>query len=172
MSQAPGPENLRMSLEWLRRELDNLLETARSGGERALESMGVLGAGRSWTPSADISEFGDEIRVSVDLPGVSAEAVDVLLVGNMLTVKGERRMASTPGEQIYQRERSSGTFSRSIPLPVPVEADSVSAEVRNGVLQIRLSKAERAKTRSIKVRSADAVSPVACEPVIAPQDLL
>jgi HSP20 family protein len=151
--QDPQPESrLTASAEKLRQELDRLLELAVSQGERALDAIGLRGAGSSWRPHVDVVETANEVRVDVDVPGVSPESLDINLTGNMLTVAGEKSTVKDAEHQtVHVRERAGGTFSHSIPLPVPVNPEEVAASTKNGVLEIRLNKAERAKARQIPI---------------------
>ncbi len=134
----------------LRKELERLLERAKDQGERVLDTIGIKAG--SWQPMADIVETPDEVLIYIDLPGMSAEQLDLEIVGNMLTVSGNRtEQAAAPGEIVHARQRLTGAFERSLPLPVPVNHDRVSAEFQNGVLTIRVGKAERAKTHKVPI---------------------
>ncbi|MEX2286824.1 MAG: Hsp20/alpha crystallin family protein [Planctomycetaceae bacterium] len=153
-SHESRPERpLTASVEKLRRELDHWLDVAWSQGERALDAFG-LKSSPTWTPAVDLIETPDEVRVVVDVPGVDSHKVEITLAGNMLTLKGERLpILNRDQQQIHLRQRHSGTFVRSIPLPAPVDAEKVSAETENGVLTIRLTKSERAKPRQIPIET-------------------
>ena len=90
----------------------------------------------------------------VDLPGVDPKSVDVSLAGNMLAVKGNKPPTPTEAEPTtHTAERAQGPFSRSIPMPSPVNPDAVSAESQEGVLRIRIGKSEKAKARKIPVET-------------------
>ena len=145
-----GP--LTASVEKLRQELDRWLDVAVSQGGRALDAFGLRGE-KSWSPAIDLIEQTDDVLVLVDLPGVAPSAVDVTLVGNMLTLKGKRPDRPQNSEEtVHPAERPTGEFCRSIPMPAPVDPEQVSAEAREGVLRIRLAKTERAKPRQIPVQ--------------------
>ena len=150
----PRPERpLTASVEKLRRELDHWLDVAWSQGEKALDAFG-LKTSPTWTPAVDLIETPDEVRVVVDVPGVDPHKVDITLAGNMLTLKGERMpILNREQQQVHLRQRHSGTFVRSIPMPAPVDAEKVSAETENGVLTVRLTKSERAKPRQIPIET-------------------
>lgn len=139
------------SVERLRHELDRWLEFAVEQGERAIGAIRPRGTGH-WTPDVDVLESADAVLVVVDLPGVDPGSVDVSLAGNMLTISGEKSPVQLAELQTtHHCERHCGKFSRSIPMPAPVEAEDVSAQSRDGVLQVRLAKSERAKARRIQV---------------------
>jgi HSP20 family protein len=141
---------LTASVEKLRRELDHWLDVAWSQGEKALDAFGLKSG--FWSPAVDVVEKGDDILVFVDVPGINPQTIELTLAGNMLTLKGER--FCTRGDDdghVHLRTRPRGKFHRSIPLPIPVDSDKVAADAKDGVLTIRLTKSERAKTRQIPV---------------------
>ncbi len=148
-----GEGPLRSAFDKLRREFDHWTEAALEQGERALGAVGI--AARHWTPTVDIIETPHQVRVTIDVPGLEHDQVEVSLAGNMLTVRGERP-ESTPGEgeTAHLRERGRGKFSRAIPMPAPVEAEGVSAEVHNGVLNVVLNKSPQAVARQIHVTAS------------------
>ena len=89
------------------------------------------------------------------MPGVSEKEVNVSITGDVLTLKGERKWEKQLNEESYHRlERVYGRFERSVPLPVPVQADKVKATYRDGVLEVKLPKAEEVKAREIKINAA------------------
>ena len=93
--------------------------------------------------------------VTAEVPGVDPNDIDVNVVGDVLTISGQRS-AEDPSEEAryHRRERVSGEFSRSIQLAFPVDAESVSASYENGVLRIELPRAEADKPRKISVKAA------------------
>lgn len=113
---------------------------------------GPVTTDRVWAPAVDMYETKDEAVVSVDLPGVNEKDVSVTITGDVLTLKGERRQVNEMKQDDYYRiERWFGKFERSLPLSVPVEADKVKAAFRDGVLTIRLPKAEEVRPKQIKI---------------------
>lgn len=135
----------------LRNEFDKLLEAVWSQGEKAVDAFGLRGSGR-WSPAVDVVESADCVYVRLDLPGIDPEALEVTLVGNMLTVKGFRSSEEPKvGESAVRRERPSGTFTRSIPLPAAVDPEKVAADAKLGVVTVTLGKQETAKSRQIRV---------------------
>jgi HSP20 family protein len=111
------------------------------------------GAERAWAPPLDVYETKDDLVVSAELPGVREKDVQLSLVGEVLTLRGQRLPAPEVREEQYHRiERWSGAFERRLQLPIPVQADRVRASYRDGVLEIRLPKVEEIKPREIKIQ--------------------
>ena len=109
-------------------------------------------AGRNWTPPVDIYATKDDLLLTLDLPGVSEKDVTVSITGDLLTVKGERRFENEVKEQdLLHVERSYGKFERLVQLPMAVQADRVKATYRDGILEIKLPKAEELKPKEIKI---------------------
>ena len=105
-------------------------------------------------PTVDIEETPEEFVVRVDLPGVAQKDVKVSLIGDTLTIRGERKPGDTPKNGSYHRvERVHGAFERSFSLGAPVRSDSVRAQYRDGVLEIHVPKAEEARMREIEVQA-------------------
>jgi len=105
----------------------------------------------SWLPLVDVKEEEEEFVLFVDLPGIDEKEVEITVVGDQLTIKGERK-APESGEKFLRQERVFGPFNRSFLLRVPVEVDKVSATYKNGVLEIHLPKSSAAKPRKINVQ--------------------
>jgi len=105
--------------------------------------------------AVDIREEDDAFYVDAEVPGVAAEDVKVDVEKNVLTISGERKAEKDEAEGSYRRvERYYGTFSRSFTLPETVNADSIHADLRDGVLTLRLPKKEAPKPRAIPVNAA------------------
>ena len=108
-----------------------------------------------WTPLLDIYETKDHVVLKAELPGMKLEDIDITIVGDILTLKGERkREEEVKDENYYRVERAYGAFHRSIPLPSVVDTDQVKATYKDGVLEIKLPKKEETKTKEIKVEVA------------------
>jgi HSP20 family protein len=162
--QPSGP--IFQTVERMRREFERWVDSALQQGNRALDAVGLRGTDRPWTPAVDLLETPSDVYVDVDLPGFEPGSVEVSLVGNMLTVKGPKPLGSLPdGSVAHLMERMHGPFERSIPMPAPVVADGVTAELKHGVLHLRLPKSERARPQKIAVRSEPATSRPADQPV-------
>jgi HSP20 family protein len=105
-----------------------------------------------FVPGIDISETKNEIKVKVDLPGLTEKDVEVNLSGDVLSIKGERKEeAEEKDENYYRKERVYGTFLRQIQIPKKIKTDQVKAKFKNGVLHVILPKAEEAVEKGIKV---------------------
>ncbi len=107
---------------------------------------------RVWAPAIDIYETKDDLVVTAELPGVKEKDIHLSIVGDMLSLRGQRVPDHQVKEENYHRiERWSGSFERHIQLPIPVQADRVGATYREGVLEIRLPKVEEIRPREIKI---------------------
>src|SRR5215218_908283 len=107
----------------------------------------------AWAPALDISERKDAYLVTVELPGIEADDLQITLEDGLLTIQGERHFAHDSSEQQFHRvERRYGAFRRSITLPAQVQAEQIEASFDNGVLQILVPKMEEAKPKRIQVR--------------------
>ena len=110
-------------------------------------------ASTTWEPALDISERKDAYLVTVELPGLKPEDLDITMEDGLLTIKGERQFTSESSEQQFHRvERRYGAFRRSITLPAHAMAEEIQASFEDGVLQILVPKAEEAKPKRIQVR--------------------
>jgi len=104
--------------------------------------------------AVDIREENDAYFVDAEVPGLAAKDVQVDVEKNVLTIRGERKVEKEEGEGKYKRiERRYGSFSRSFTLPETVDADNISADLKDGVLALRLPKKEAPSPRTIAVKS-------------------
>ena len=109
------------------------------------------GSVSAFLPAAEIHETPEAFVVSLDLPGVATSDVRVSLVGDTLTIRGEKKPAGENGSP-SRSERVYGSFERSFTLGAAVNTDQVKATYRDGVLEVRVPKAEEAKVRDIEVQ--------------------
>jgi len=107
----------------------------------------------AWVPMVDITEDENEIVLWVDLPGVSQKEVDIIINGDQLTLKGEKKLDQTNQRKYLRRERLVGPFSRTFQLNLPVETEEISAAYRNGVLEIHLPKPAESKPRKVSIQT-------------------
>jgi len=106
-----------------------------------------------YSPAVDIDESAEEFVIRADLPGVAQKDVKVSLMGDTLTFRGERKFeAANQDGNRHRVERMYGTFERSFILGAPVRNDKVKATYHDGVLEIRVPKAEEARVREIEVQ--------------------
>jgi HSP20 family protein len=105
-----------------------------------------------WVPALDVYEDKDNFVVHTELPGLKREEIGVSLQDGVLVISGERKAGEkrTEGE-IRRQERFYGTFQRTLALPVPVAADRVKAQYKDGLLTVTVPKAEQAKPQKIDV---------------------
>ena len=107
----------------------------------------------AWSPVVDIEETELNYLIRAELPGLSKEKVKVTVEDGVLTLSGERDLErKVEGKTFHHIERSHGTFTRSFTLPENAEAESVSANYKDGLLEIRVAKSEEALPKSIEVR--------------------
>jgi HSP20 family protein len=104
------------------------------------------------TPAVDVSENDKEIRIAAELPGIESKDVDVDITENYITIRGEKRDEhKEEKEGYYRRERSYGSFQRTVALPDYADADNAVAEMKNGVLTIAVPKKKEAQKQSRKL---------------------
>ncbi len=107
---------------------------------------------RRWIPAMDLVETDADFVLRADLPGLNEGDVNIEVEDNVLTISGERKAEHEERKEGYYRvERASGSFSRSLTLPEPVDPESVSASFDNGVLEIRIPKPEQRKPRKVAI---------------------
>lgn len=116
----------------------------------------LMGTTGTWSkPSVmpmDAYRKGEEYVIAFDLPSVSADAIDIDVERNMLTVKAERRPSQTEGDvQMELSERPLGVFRRQIVLADTLDTENIAADYDAGVLTLRIPITERAKPRKISV---------------------
>jgi HSP20 family protein len=136
-------------LSSLRQEIDRLFDEPLASAN-APQSF-WLGGG--W-PSVDVQEDRDNVVVTVEVPGMKKEDIDVSLHDGVLSISGERTVdAKYEVAEAHRTERFSGRFQRSFALPVLVNTDKANAAYQDGVLTITLPKAEEAKPKQITVHA-------------------
>lgn len=106
-----------------------------------------------WLPLVDITEDDKEYLIKVELPEVKREDVKVTVENGVLTICGQRRFEKEEKERKYHRvERAYGSFTRSFSVPDDADESQVSAEFKDGLLSVRLTKSEKARPKSIEVK--------------------
>jgi HSP20 family protein len=134
----------------LRREIDRLFDDT-------LNALGANGATRvnDWMPPVDIRESENELTLSLEIPGVAPENIQLTADNGVLTVSGEKAETRKEGEQhqYHLVERSYGSFSRSFRMPKNLDESKIEATFEHGVLTIHIPKAALPQPRKIEVRS-------------------
>ena len=133
----------------LKDEMDRLLNNLVEG---TLVSGPVPFLRRASFPAVNVWEDERNVFAEAELPGLRMEELEVLVSGQELTIKGRRTDELREGATYHRRERGIGEFSRSITLPIAVDAEKVQATLRDGVLLVTLPKAEAVLLRKIKVQ--------------------
>lgn len=121
---------------------------------RMLDDRSMTSNAQSWTPTSDIYETEEHVKIYLDLPGMTKDNLDIQLTeNNTLTVRGERKFEEVDKAKYHRVERFYGNFTRSFVLPSNVEAANITATFKDGVLEIVLPKVESAKPRKIAIKS-------------------
>jgi HSP20 family protein len=132
------------------------ITTLQNEMSRLLNTVGgtANGGSRQWMPAVDAWETDDEVVYAFDLPGISEDKIAIEFEDGSLTVSGEReRTQEVSDDRLYRYERRFGSFSRSIALPQGVTEDSIKADYKDGVLEVRVAKPEQPKPRRIQIGS-------------------
>ena len=107
---------------------------------------------RSFSPAIDVVEGSNDYTVTCELPGLDQKDVDVSIASNVLTIKGQKKDEHEEKKgKFFGKESWSGSFQRTLPLPMSVAGDKVQAELKDGILKIVLPKKEEAKPKQIAV---------------------
>ena len=127
-------------------------EMERSLGDFKLQDVsGLLDV--STAPAIDVVETGDAYMLIADLPGIKKDDIELAVAGNLLTIKGTKRIEQHSEKRKFLRKETwAGSFNRTIELPPNIAADSIEAELKDGVLAVRIGKKEEAKTKSIAIK--------------------
>lgn len=102
-------------------------------------------------PSVDLFQHGDDAILTAELPGVKKEDIKLEIKDNLIRISGERKIEYPEKVSVHRLERRNTTFDRTFRLPHRVELDKVNAEYKDGVLKIRMPRAENDKPKQIKV---------------------
>jgi HSP20 family protein len=132
----------------LRRTVDRLFDNVGTDREWAQPTL--------WGLAVDVIENKDEFIIKASVPGINPQDLEVSYTDDILTIKGEIKSENEVKEDQYHlRERRYGSFSRSISLPTKVKGDAIEASCQNGVLSLRLPKAEEVKPKRIAIKAVD-----------------
>jgi len=132
----------------LRREIDQLFED--TFGNAGMPLFNPTG----WMPAVDVKETTDALLFDLEMPGVTEAELEITCESGVLTVAGEKQTVKQEDESKYHLvERAVGAFRRSFQLPTNVQEDKIEATLKNGVLHLRVPKAELPKPKKIEVKS-------------------
>lgn len=130
-------------LRSLQREMNRLFDGYESG------------TAMSRFPALNVWGNGDNVVVTAELPGINAADLDINVVNNQLTIKGERKEDKPTNDAVCHRcERGAGKFVRTVRLPFVVESKQVAAKYQNGVLSITLPRHEATKPKRIEIKAS------------------
>ncbi len=133
----------------LRGDMDRLFDGIFQGFPRVCLEATPAGT----VPAVNVWEDEENIFAEAELPGLMMDNVEVLVMDNELTIKGERKDTEDDGVSYHRRERGVGSFCHVLQLPVDIDADRVEAGLHNGVLEVKLPKAAAAKPRKVQVKA-------------------
>lgn len=138
-------------LEDMRRDMDRLFEEFFAPSPRRRRWLGKPEAGLI-IPAVEMFDRENEVVVKAELPGVNKKDIDLSITKDSITLKGEvRREEEIKEENYYASERSYGSFTRTLALPVEVDSEKAKASFKNGVLELVIPKKEEAKPKEIKI---------------------
>ena len=103
-------------------------------------------------PAINLSEDAHNYYITSELPGVESKDLDIVATGNSISISGERKIPVKEKAKYHRRERESGKFSRAISMPGEIDNASISATLTEGILTLKIPKAEKAKPMQISVR--------------------
>lgn len=128
------------------RDFQRALDSARSSSWFA---PGTAGTGAF--PAVNVFSKGDDCVIVAELPGVSKNDIDINVQRNQVRISGKKEIAYDENISVHRRERDSGSFDRTLTIPIEVDAEGVKAEYRDGVLAVFLPRAEADKPRSVTI---------------------
>jgi HSP20 family protein len=134
----------------LQREMNSLFDNFFRGFN--VVPQGFAAGMGSFTPSVDVKENEKEVIIKAELPGVEEKDIDVTVTNDSVTIKGEKKEEKEDKDKnFYYMERSYGSFCRVIPLETEIETDKAQASFKNGILDIKIPKNQKAKEKGTKV---------------------
>ncbi|TVM00728.1 MAG: molecular chaperone [Candidatus Brocadia sp. WS118] len=132
----------------MQEEMNRMFDRFFKGGESS-----DFGMTATWAPPLDLSETADKVTVKAEIPGMDPKEIDISIQGDTLIIKGEKKEEKEEkGKNYYRMERRYGSFSRVVDLPASVDTNKVTAECKNGVLEITMQKKEEVKPKQISVK--------------------
>jgi HSP20 family protein len=108
-------------------------------------------AGTGAFPAINVFQQGDNLVAILEVPGVDKTELDIQAKGNVIRISGRKAISYPEGVSVHRRERLTGTFDRTLTVPIEIEAERMKAEYRDGVLALFIPRAEADKPRSIRI---------------------
>lgn len=109
-----------------------------------------------WQPALEVYETDHEVVVKAELPGIDPKSVGVTVTAEGLTIKGEAKAEhEDKGRNYYRRELRYGAFQRTVALPNEVKSDETKATFKQGILEVKIPKAERVRPKTVSVAVED-----------------
>ncbi|MGM0453579.1 MAG: Hsp20/alpha crystallin family protein [Thermodesulfobacteriota bacterium] len=130
-------------LNRMRRHLDQVFGQLGEG-QPVQQTSGVF-------PLINLTESKDAYIIRAELPGVSAENLDIQTTGRNISITGQRQLDPDKSAKYHRRERETGQFARAVALPGDIDREGVSATLKDGILQVTAPKSEAAKPKQIKI---------------------
>lgn len=115
--------------------------------------LGIRSVPRGTFPTVNVYDQGSTALLTAELPGIDPDKLELSVLNDTVTLKGERSIEAEKSDQYYRRERPMGSFERTVTLPASINPESVNAEYKNGILRVTMEKAESEKARKIPVIS-------------------
>lgn len=144
----------------LRRQFDDLFDELAP----ISRVTGKTNAQHNWSPAIELKSTNDAVVLRAELPGISAENLDVQVSREAVSITGEYKSETKTEDKehhVYRSEFRYGSFQRVIPLPVAVQNDQVKAEFKDGILTLTLPKVEAEKPKVVKLNLAEATANLA-----------
>ena len=138
-------------LDNLRREIDEAIRGAGHSRPHGPTFLSPVTTRRF--PLVNFSEDEGHVYIEALLPGVDPKDIDLSVLRNTVTISGERKpYVEKEGQIVHRTELGSGKFSRTLELPVDIDPNKISAQCKDGIMQISLAKAEHAKPKKIEIK--------------------
>jgi HSP20 family protein len=139
-----GTRNPFEELASMRQQFDRLVNTWSGDIKKSIDA-GVF-------PQVNLTEDTNQFYLRAELPGLKNDAIDIQATGKTIAISGERKIPEEDAKAHYhRREREAGKFSRILTMPTEIDADRIEAKLENGILTIKIPKAETVKPRQIAI---------------------
>ena len=131
----------------------SLVDEIEESAQRVWDSWKPFTSYTGLVPHTDVYEEEGQLILKTELPGINKEDLDVILEGDRLTIKAEKHEEVIEDSVHHIRERHYGQYFRSLTIPFHAKGDKISATLDNGVLELRIPKAEETKAKRIEIRA-------------------